>query len=97
LEAAIRLKKFVAYLRYEWIQKSVEELNLDQNTYGTQTIFPINSTTIGAGYDLFHISKVRVMGGGQVSWYHADSKLESLYGKNTIAGEIYIRLYPGLM
>lgn len=97
LETAIRLKKLVAYMRYEWIQKSVEELNLDQNIYGTQTIFPINSTTIGAGYDLFHISKVRVMGGAQLSWYHADTKLESLYGKNPIAGEIYIRLYPGLM
>ncbi|HTQ65800.1 MAG TPA: hypothetical protein VMI12_13455, partial [Puia sp.] len=97
LEVSLRLKRFVSYFRYEWVQKSVEELNLDTNTYGDNTIFPINSTTIGAGYDLFQIDKLRVMGGAQFSWYHPDSKLVNLYGKNPIAGEIYIRIYPGLM
>ncbi|HTS44856.1 MAG TPA: hypothetical protein VMH01_10700 [Puia sp.] len=97
LEASLRLTKFVSYFRYEWVQKSVEELNLDPSTYGNETLFPINATTIGAGYDLFRFGGMRIMMGGQFSWYHSPPALVSLYGKNPLAGEIYLRLYPGLM
>jgi hypothetical protein len=96
-EASLRLKRFVGYVRNEWVQKSVEELNLDPGVYGSETIFPINSLTIGGGYDLFHIGKIRAMGGAQFSWYRPDLQLRSLYGNNPLAGEVYIRLYPGLM
>ncbi|HVU96830.1 MAG TPA: hypothetical protein VHE34_16490 [Puia sp.] len=97
LEASLRLKSFLAYFRYEWVQKSVEELNLEPNTYGNNVQFPVNATTIGAGYDLIHSGNVRVMGGGQLSWYHPDKQLSSLYGKNPLAGEVYLRFYPSLM
>lgn len=96
LEASLRLHKLVTYMRYEWIQKSNEELDLSQPNYaGIQ--FPINATTIGAGYDLFHIGMIRVMGGAQLAWYHADPKLDNLYGKNPLAVEAYLRVYPSLM
>ena len=96
LEASLRLKSFLAYFRYEWVQKSVEELNLYPNIYG-DTQFPVNAATIGAGYDLLHTGALRVMGGGQLSWYHADKQLNSLYGKNPLAAEVYLRFYPPLM
>lgn len=97
LEASVRLRTFLAYFRYEWVQKSVEELNFDPSTYGNDTQFPVNATTVGAGYDLIHSLSIRVMGGGQLSWYHPDKQLSSLYGKNPLAGEVYLRFYPPLM
>ena len=97
LEASVRAKKLVSYFRYEWVQKSVEELALSPSVYGSETLFPVNDVTVGAGYDLFHAGPVRVMGGGQLSWYHADGRLDNLYGKNPLAGEVYLRVYPALM
>jgi hypothetical protein len=97
LEGSLRLKKFVSYFRYEWIQKSAEELNLDPGPFGNQTLYQINATTIGAGYDLFQLFKIRMMGGAQLSWYHPDSRLAALYGQNPLAAEVYLRFYPGLM
>lgn len=97
LEASLRSKSFLAYFRYEWVQKSVEELNLDPNVYRNDVQMPINATTIGAGYDLIHSGPVRIMCGGQLSWYHPDKQLNSLYGGNPLAAEVYLRFYPPLM
>jgi hypothetical protein len=38
-----------------------------------------------------------VAGGSQFSLYHADNKLDNLYGKNPMAFEVFLRLYPGRM
>jgi len=97
VEGALRLNKLATYLRYEWVQKSVEELNLPAAVYGAGTMFPVNAVTAGAGYDLFHVGVIRVMGGGQLSWYTSSRQLDNLYGKNPLAGEIYLRFYPSLM
>lgn len=97
LEADYRLRKLDLYTRYEWVQKSREELNLDENLYGENTLFPVNALTFGLNYDLFSIGKIRVAAGGQLSWYHANSQLDNLYGKNPYAGEVFLRIYPSLM
>ena len=97
LEANYRLRKIELYTRYEWVQKSREELNLDENLYGENTLFPVNALTLGLNYDLFHIGKIRVAGGGQLSAYHANNRLDNLYGKNPYAGEVFLRIYPSLM
>lgn len=97
LEASYRLRKFEFYTRYEWVQKSREELNLDENLYGEDTLFPVNALTLGLNYDLLYIGKIRVAIGGQLSAYHADDRLDNLYGKNPYAGEVFLRIYPSLM
>ncbi|RYE32782.1 MAG: hypothetical protein EOP42_09055 [Sphingobacteriaceae bacterium] len=97
LEASYRLRKLELYTRYEWVQKSREELNLDENLYGHDTLFPVNALTLGLNYDLFYIGKFRVAAGGQLSAYHADNRLDNLYGKNPYAGEVFLRIYPSLM
>jgi hypothetical protein len=93
LEGSWKRNKLELYSRYEWVQKSTEELNLDENTYGPTSVFPINSLTGGMSYDLFKISQLNVAGGGQVTFYHADERLDNLYGNNPMAFEIYLRLY----
>lgn len=97
LEASYRLRKLELYTRYEWVQKSREELNLDGNLYGENTLFPVNALTFGLNYDLFYIGKIRVAAGGQLSAYHANNRLDNLYGKNPYAGEVFLRIYPSLM
>lgn len=97
LEADLRLRKLALYTRYEWVQKSVEELGLDESTYGEGTLFPVNAITLGFNYDLFNLGAIRLAGGGQMTFYEADNRLDALYGKNPLAGEVFIRLYPKLM
>jgi hypothetical protein len=93
LEGSWKKNKVELYSRYEWVQKSTEELNLDENVYGPTTVFPINSFTAGASYDLFKLGQLNIAGGGQFTFYHADEKLDDLYGKNPMAFQVYLRLY----
>lgn len=94
-EAALRRERLVAYGRYEWVQKSGEELQLGGGTH--EKLFPVNMLTLGAGYDLVHDAPVRVSLGAQGSVYKADKALDAVYGDMPISAQIYLRIYPGLM
>jgi len=97
LEGDLRIKKLALYTRYEFVQKTTEELVLNPVTYGDNTIFPINAITLGLNYDLVKIGPLNLAAGGQLTYYAADSKLNSLYGKKPMGGEVFLRLYPRLM
>jgi hypothetical protein len=98
LEATLRLNRWAIYTRYEWVAKSVEELNLEETEYGpADRLFNLNTVTIGAGYDLFHIGHLVVAGGGQVSLNRPATALQPLYGKIPVGGEIVLHIYPGRM
>jgi len=97
LEGSWRKNKLAIYERYEYVQKSVEELNLDEMIYGNDAVFSVNAFTAGFNYDLLSMGKVRLAGGSQFTFYSADNKLNNLYGKTPMAFEIYLRIYPGLM
>lgn len=97
LEGDVRLKKLDVYTRYEFVQKTTEELDLNALIYGNTSIFPVNAITLGLNYDLIKIGPLNLAAGGQFTWYGADSRLNSLYGKNPTAGEVFLRLYPRLM
>jgi hypothetical protein len=96
IEGAWRKMKNSLYTRYEWTQKSAEALVLT-SLFEDHQIFPIHAFTIGDNYDLFNIGKTRVAGGAQWSIYHAPAALNSIYGKNPMAFQVYIRLYPAIM
>jgi hypothetical protein len=95
LEASWRWKRLALHSRYEYVQKSNEELDI--NPVNGKHLFPVNALTLGFNYDLMQGSNIRVAGGAQGSIYHADADLNSLYGKNPMAFEVYIRIYPTLM
>lgn len=97
LEASAAINRFAVYMRYEWVQKSVEELNLDPTIYGNDALFPVNMVAIGTSYNLFETKFVNIAAGGQLSFYHADNKLNSLYGTNPISGQLFLRFYPSIM
>lgn len=97
VEAEWRRNKLALYGRYEWAQKGIEELSLDANTFGHDAVFPVNALTVGFNYDILKIGQTRLAGGSQITLYHADARLDPLYGKNPMAVEVYLRLYPSLM
>ena len=96
LEASYSINKLTLFGKYEYVQKSTEELALNETVYGN-TLFPVHAYTIGFNYDLLHVSKTPVALGSQFTFYSEDKKLYSLYGKNPMAFEVYLRIYPGLM
>ena len=58
-EASYRYKKLALYGKYEFVQKSTEELNLDENIYGNN-LFNVNAYTLGANYDLLQLHKTKI-------------------------------------
>ena len=97
VEGEWRKNKLAIYSRYEWVQKSLEELSLDETVYGHDAVFPVNAFTAGFNYDLLKIGRTKLAGGSQITFYHADERLDNLYGKNPMAVEVYLRLYPSMM
>jgi len=95
-EASWRKKRLALYGRYEWVQKSVEELALDAGFFGG-ALFPVQALTGGFNYDLLTIGKARIAGGAQLTVYDPDDRLNALYGRHPLAVELYLRLYPSLM
>lgn len=96
-EASWNKKRLTLHTRYEYVQKSAEELVLDETVYGHDAVFNINAFTLGFDYDLFNIGKTKLAAGSHLTWFSADKRLDNLYGNNPMAVEVYLRIYPSLM
>lgn len=97
VEGSAGLGNLSFHARYEWVQKSVEELVLDENVYGHDAIFPVNAFTVGLDHKLFTVGSLMLRAGTQFTYYHSDSRLNSLYGKNPTAFQVYLKINPVLM
>jgi len=95
-EGAWRRNRLAVYTRYEFTEKSGEELVLEP-LFEAHERFNIQALTLGANYDLFRLLHTRIAAGAQWSVYHAPESLNALYGKNPMALEVYLRIYPSLM
>lgn len=95
-EGAWRRDRLAVYTRYEFTEKSGEELVLEP-VFEAHEIFNIHAFTLGANYDLIRLFKTRIAAGAQWSICHAPESLNNLYGKNPMALEVYLRIYPSLM
>lgn len=97
LEGSHHTNRLAVYGRYEWVQKSLEELNLDEGVYGHDAVFPVHAFTAGTSYDILLLGKTKFALGGQFSFYNPDKRLSGLYGDNPLAAQIYLRIYPRAM
>jgi hypothetical protein len=95
LESNLQLDRFAVYGRYEWIQKSAGELQVHE--FDHDRLFSINALTIGTNYTLLRALRANLSVGVQGSIYVNDPLLHLVYGKNPLAGQIYVRIYPQLM
>lgn len=48
-------------------------------------------------YELVEVAHTRIALGSQVSVFNTEEKLNSLYGKNSMALKVFLRIFPGLM
>lgn len=83
--------------RYEYVQKSIEELDLNEKAFEHDAKFDINALTIGFSYDIIKSDAFNMALGTQGTYYSADNRLSVLYGKHPVSGQIFLRLYPPRM
>ncbi len=97
LEATLKLKKLAVYTRYEFVQKTGEELNLPGIAYRLDKQYPVHALTLGGSYDVYSFKGVTMAAGAQIAAYKGDEALEHLYGSMPLSGEIFLHFYPRLM
>jgi len=93
IESNYQTNQWALYGRYEWIQKSADELNLPQFE---ERLFTISTITIGMNYTLSKAFNSNIAVGTQVSTNVVEKDLQNIYGNNTFSAEAYIRIIPGL-
>ncbi len=94
-ESNLQLNKTGIYGRYEWIQKTPEELSLTQ--FEHDAIFNVHALTLGVSRIVAQQWNTDLSVGIQGSVYAPGSELTPIYGKVPVSGEIYLRLNPSLM
>ena len=97
LESALNLNSTTIYGKYEWVEKSTEDLLLDEDIFGHGKIHPVNSFTLGLQQNLVQISQTNVALGAQGTLYKTPANLENLYGKNPLSLQFFLRISPALM
>jgi hypothetical protein len=91
IESNLQANKTALYGRYEVINKSAEELLL---TEFEEQSFWISAITLGTNYNLATVLNTNLKAGVQGTINFPDKALESYYGKNPVALEVYLRLTP---
>ncbi|MBG9378027.1 hypothetical protein I5907_17440 [Panacibacter sp. DH6] len=93
LEGTQQLKTQAVYGRYEFVQKSAEELALD-DAFDHDYLFNIHKLTLGTNRKLFAVGKIDLLAGLQVSANLPPASLHYLYGQTPLAGQVYLQLRP---
>jgi hypothetical protein len=97
LEGTYAAPRYAVYGRYEWVQKSGEELNLDEGIYGHDAVFPVHAFTAGVSRDILNLGQTKFALGSHFTFFNTDKRLASLYGQNPLAGQFYLRIMPRAM
>jgi len=95
LEGTQQFPKQAVYGRYEFVQKSSEELALEDG-FEHDKLFNIHKLTLGTSRKLFTITSIDLLAGTQLSVNIPPPSLHSLYGKTPLAGQIYLQIRPAL-
>lgn len=91
LESNLQMNKTAFYGRYEFIQKSGHELDINN---GSDKLFPINALTLGTSYNFLHAFNTNFRIGIQGSAFFTPSELRAFYGRLPLSAEIYIHILP---
>lgn len=94
LETAYRVRTWAWYLRYEWVQKTAEELVLSPSEYDPADIFSINALTLGLNKALARTGPLQLALGAQVTLNRADGRLDPLYGSLPVGAEVFLQIHP---
>lgn len=92
LEGNYQVIKNALYGRYEYVQKSKEELDL-HNGYPDKN-FNVHALTAGYNRRLIGFNNIDLNAGTQFTIYGVDKDLQTLYGKTPLSFQIYLQLRP---
>lgn len=95
-ESALTLNKTTLYSKYEWVQKSADDLLLSAS-FDHHRLFNVNAATLGIQQTIATELNTHMAIGAQASWYPAARGLSTNYGQNPIAAQVYIRIFPNVM
>jgi hypothetical protein len=82
------------YSRYEFVQKSTEELDLEDDL-GDHT-FPVHAVSLGYNRTLFENRNGALAIGTQFKLNFIPAGLRDLYGRLPVGGQVYLQLRPAL-
>jgi hypothetical protein len=96
LESNLQFKKLAIYGRYETVQKTAEDLALGE-VFDIYKKIRVHAVTLGANYILTTILNTNMVIGIQAALFKTGTSLNSIYGRNPLSGQIYLRINPGMM
>ncbi len=91
-ENNLQLRTQAIYFRYEFVNKSAEELRL-QDTFG-EADFNINAVTLGYNYLFLPAAPLEITLGTQGTLNFPPDELKSIYGNLPVGLEVYIQVRP---
>lgn len=97
LESALQMITTTLYGRYEFVEKSTEDLLLDEDIFGHGNLYGVNAITLGLQQKLTKFWNTNLSLGAQATMYITPDGLEEVYGDNPWGLQVYLRLYPGRM
>ncbi|WP_343303564.1 hypothetical protein AAHN97_18565 [Chitinophaga niabensis] len=93
-ESNLQLQKNAIYGRYEFVEKSTHELQLE-DTFG-EAKFNVHAFTLGYARTLATVWKTNLAIGAQGTVNVEDKALYGIYGKNPLSAQIYLRISPAI-
>jgi len=97
-ETNVQLGRPAVFGRYEFVQKSEEELQVPPRDFPPyQSVYNVHALTLGATYRLTQLAKTDLTLGVQGTAYRPDELLRFTYGKTPVSAEVYVRLNPSRM
>ncbi len=98
-ETNLQLNRWAVYGRYEFVQKSGEELSNGDGNFedvGDQR-YNVNALSVGVNRQIAYFANTMLHAGVQATFHAADPGLTFAYGKNPVSAQVYLRVMPGLL
>ncbi|GAB2791189.1 hypothetical protein GCM10027275_40170 [Rhabdobacter roseus] len=98
LESNLQLNKWAVYGRYEWIQKTAEELFVQEPAgFHHDDVFVVQGLTLGLNRQLGYWAHTLLQLGAQGTFHRQSEALVPFYGANPVSAQVYLRLTPARM
>jgi len=97
-ETNVQLGKPAVYGRYEFLQKTDEELQIPRLTdQEGHARYGVHGLTLGANYRVAQLAHTDFTLGAQATVYRPDADLRPYYGSTPVSAQVYLRLNPSLL
>lgn len=92
-ETALLLDRWSFFARYEFLQKSAEELALNESLLS----YDIHALKPGMAYRFASVGWLDMRLGAQATFHFMDDSLQNYYGERPMSAEVFLRFSPGRM